>query len=137
MKALLTFSMLTITATCFAQTSQPTLVEYVKMMEQYEQEALFYYNENWKLFREEALKQGHISSYAILTIDDSGDYDIMLITSFDSKEQHEAAEENFGKIIKEQRPNGPKLLNEITPNLFRENVKVENGNAIGIGASGS
>lgn len=49
-------------------------------------------------------------------------FDIILITEYADSVQLRLGEERFQKIIKETRPNGPRLLNEHKPADFRQNV---------------
>jgi hypothetical protein len=46
----------------------------------------------------------------------------MLITEYADSTQFKLNEGRFQEIIQATRPNGPKLLNELKPNDFRQNV---------------
>ena len=50
------------------------------------------------------------------------DFDFILITEYGDSTNYRLAEERFDKIIKEINPNGPKLLNALKPNEFRNNI---------------
>jgi hypothetical protein len=49
-------------------------------------------------------------------------FDLILITRYADKRQYEESEKNFEPILKELRPNGPALLNDLKPADFRVNV---------------
>jgi len=100
-----------------------SVIDFVKIKNNKREEALYFYNNNWKVYREIALKKGYISSYKmLLTRPGSGGYDIMLITTYKDSIQQKNSEANFAEIIKAERPKGPKLLNDIKPVDFRETV---------------
>lgn len=87
-------------------------------------ETLFFYENNWKVYREIAVERGFIKSYRLLatTKNTTANFDFILITEYRDSLQFKASEYNFQKIIKEVRPSGPKLLNDLKPNDFRENL---------------
>lgn len=59
----------------------------------------------------------------LLTQADSvGNFDIMLFTGYADSSQLKLSEERFREIIKSINPNGPKLLNELKPAEFRQNI---------------
>ena len=135
MKKLIPIFLLLLTlASANAQSPPLTFVEYVKIIDPYEEEALFYYEQNWKFFRDAAHKKGYVSGYLLLKVEDVDEYDLLLVTSFASSEQYDEVEDRFKEIMGVHRPDGPKLLNEITPSQFRKNVKVENGNVLEMAA---
>ena len=100
------------------------VVDYVKIKDGKKAEALFYYEQNWKRYREEALRRGYIKSYNILLAqpDSLQNFDIMLMTEYADSTQLSKVEENFQPIIRELNPNGPKLLNNLKPAYFRDTV---------------
>ena len=99
------------------------VLDFVKIKDGRAAEADFFYENNWKLYREAAKKKALIDSYEIIKAEKpGGSYDILLVTRYRGKEQFETSEKNFEPILKELRPDGPKLLNALTPNEFRENV---------------
>jgi hypothetical protein len=101
-----------------------TMIDFVKIKNNKRQEALFYYENNWKVFRDVALEKGYIKSYKLLTTsaDTTANFDLILITEYADSSQFKLSEERFQQIIKETRPDGSKLLNELKPNDFRQNV---------------
>ena len=99
-------------------------MEFVKVKNDKHREATYFYENNWKVFRDIALENGFIQSYQLLTIsaDSIADFDFLLITAYSDSLQLKQSEERFQKIIKEVRPNGPRLLNGLKPNDFRQNL---------------
>lgn len=101
-----------------------TTIDFVKIKNNKRQEALFFYENNWKVYRDVALKNGYITSYKLLTTsaDTTANFDLILITEYADSSQFKLNEERFQQIIKATRPDGPKLLNELKPNDFRQNL---------------
>lgn len=104
-----------------------TLMDFVKIKEGKRSEALYFYEHNWKLYREEALKRKIIVSYEIVEAkpDSVQNFNLILITRYKDSVQYKNSELNFQPILKAIRPNGPLLLNELKPADFRENVFVK------------
>ncbi len=100
------------------------LMDFVKIKNGKRDEAMFYYQNNWKLYREAALKRGFIQSFEIVEIapNESNQFDLILITRYASEEQYKASEKNFEPILKEIRPNGAVLKNDLKPEEFRQNL---------------
>ena len=110
--------LLLIIKTAAAQQSGPViLMDFVKIKEGKKAEALYFYENNWKLYREIALKKKVIESYQLMEVaqDSLSNFDLILITSYRDSLQFLQSEENFRPIINETRPNGPVLLNHLTP----------------------
>lgn len=125
MKILKIFFLLFLAEQASAQSSASvTIIDFVKIRNGLRQEVLYYYENNWKASRETALEKKYISAYRVYsTIPDSiGDFDLMLITEFADSIQYNAREENFREIINTVSPEGPKLLNKLKPNEFRQNL---------------
>jgi hypothetical protein len=101
-----------------------TLMDFVKIKDGKKAEAMFYYENNWKLYREEALKRNIIQSWQLVeaTPDSLNNFDLILITVYKDSAQYAGSEENFRPILSALRPNGPALLNNLKPADFRENV---------------
>ena len=98
-------------------------VEFVKVLNGNHEEAVFYYENNWKQHRIKALDRGYISSYKLLVkTSDDGQSDILLLTGYATEAQYEAREDNFSVVMAESRRDGPALLNDKTPGEFREVV---------------
>ncbi len=104
--------------------SSITTIDFVKIKHNKRAEALYFYENNWKVFRDIALKNDFIKSYKLLTTvaDSAANFDLMLITEYADSTQYKLNEERFQQIIKATRPDGLKLLNELKPNDFRQIV---------------
>lgn len=103
---------------------QVAIMDFVKIKDGRRDEALFFYENNWKVYRDAALKKGVIKSYELVEGEPAagGQFDLVLITRFADEEQFKNTEANFEPIIKETRPTGPLLKNELKPDDFRQNV---------------
>lgn len=98
-------------------------VDFVRVLNGNTDEAVFYYENNWKQYRIAAVEKGVISSYKLLVrASEKGQTDILLITAFESLDQYERREENFLPIMSDTRESGPALLNDKLPGEFREVV---------------
>lgn len=88
-------------------------VDIVKARLSFEKEVLYFYEKNWKAFREEAKRQKVISGYSLFRspADSTGYFDITLITEYKNAAAYAQAEEKFGPIMKKISPNGPQYLN--------------------------
>ena len=109
----------------FGQSQRPvTIIDFVKIKASKTAEALFYYEQNWKAYREVALKKGSIRSYQLLTTkaDSLADFDLMLLTEYTDSTQFGLSEERFQRIIQDMNPDGSKLLNALKPAEFRTNL---------------
>ena len=117
--------------TVYAQSSI-TKIDFVKIKEGKKTESLYFYENNWKVYRDIALQKGYIKSYQLLlTVADSlSNFDLMLITEYADSAQEKLSEERFQQIIKETRPNGPKLSNNLKPNEFRQNLYLKNAQTL-------
>jgi hypothetical protein len=101
-----------------------TTIDFVKIRNNKRQEALYFYENNWKVYRDMALKMDYITSYKLLTTsaDTTANFDLILITEYADSLEFKLSEERFQQIIKATRADGPKLLNELKPNDFRQNL---------------
>ena len=99
-----------------------TTVEAVEFLNNNKAEALFYFQNNWKILREKAIDRGYIHSYTILETSFSKNtpFHLMLVTTYANKTQYEARENHFAELIKES--GGLKLLNDKKPSEFRKSV---------------
>ena len=125
MKNALWFAILLLSNISFGQSPATiTTIDFVKIKDKKQQEALFYYENNWKVYRDIALAKGYIDAYQILSTsaDTTANFDLMLITEYADSMQFKLSESRFQEIIQATRPDGPKLLNEFKPNDFRQNV---------------
>ena len=101
-----------------------SIYDFVKIKNNHTKEALYFYEQNWKHYRDIALKKKFIVSYRLVSAipDTAADFDLILITEYADSLAYARSEENFAQIIKEARPNGPLLLNELKPADFRINL---------------
>ncbi len=108
-----------------------TVTELVKILNSRKEEAVYYYKNNWKAFRETALQKGYIHSYELIVSDqtESSGFDIILITRYRGKLAFEKSEERFRGII-DTAPGGLKLKNKLKPSDFRKGVSVTIGKTI-------
>jgi len=106
------------------QNSSVSVMDFVKVKDGKKAEAIFYYENNWKLYRDIAIKKKVITSYQLVeaVTDSLNNFDLILITTYADSAQYLKSEENFRDIIKSVRPDGPILLNESKPADFRKNV---------------
>ena len=108
-----------------AQTQKTiSIYDFVKIKNNHTKEALYFYEQNWKHYRDIALKKKYIVSYRLVSAlpDSTSDFNLILITEYADSLAYAKSEENFAQIIKETRPNGPLLLNELKPADFRINL---------------
>ena len=130
MKKLILIPFLTCTLSAFSQ--KYATIDLVKAKAEFEKEALFFYEQNWKAFREEALKKKVISGYKMYrsAADSTGYFDITLITEYKNVEAHAFSEEKFRPIMKKVSPNGPKYLNEVKREQFLKYVAGAEGTEV-------
>lgn len=116
---------------CQAQSSV-WVIDFVKVKKGRQQEALYFYENNWKVYREIAKESRFIKSWQLLTThpDSTANFDIMLMTEYADSVQMALSEDRFQRIIKDTSPNGPKLLNDLKPKDFRINVFLKRGRKV-------
>ena len=106
-----------------AQTDERiSTVDFVQIVDNNREEALFYYEYNWKALRAIALKKHYIASYEIMetSYSEEAPFHFMLITTYESKTQYDLREQHFQELIQQ---NGElKLLNDKKPSEFRKNL---------------
>ncbi len=103
--------------------NEPSIItiEFVKIKNSNQKEALYFYENNWKKFRGAALTKGYIKSYRLLKGQKNLDaqYDLILATEYVSKDQFSKSEDNFQKVMS-GNASGPNFLNDLKPVDFRE-----------------
>lgn len=111
-------------------------IDFVKIVEGRRAEAVYFYENNWKIYREEAIRRGVIDSFELVeaSSEKAADFDLMLVTRYRGKDQHAASEKNFEPILKELRPSGPKLMSALKPEEFRKNVFLYTGRSLSASA---
>jgi len=119
--------LLCITATLTTGAQTVLVMDFVKVKNNRQAETMFFYENNWKLYRDIALQKGFITSYRLekTTADSAAAFDLILITEYRDSSMYRKSEENFRDILATARPNGPLLLNELKPADFRQNVFVK------------
>lgn len=97
-----------------------TTMDFVQILDGNKEETLYYYNNNWKVLREQAIEKGYIHSYQLLEVPLNEDFpvEIILITTYANQSQYDQREDNFGVLIEAR--GGRNLLNEKQPSEFRK-----------------
>jgi len=79
----------------FGQNSvKVSTMDFIQIQSGYNEEALFFYQNNWKKLREEALINGYIDSFLLVETEATEDapFHIVLITTYLSHKQYQARE---------------------------------------------
>jgi hypothetical protein len=133
MKKIILITLLFNAQALFAQYQNSiSTIDFVKIKNEKRNEALFFYENNWKIYRDIAIAKDFIKSYKLISTssDSTANFDLLLITEYKDSIQYNLREERFQKIIKEINPNGPKLLNNFKPSDFRINLFYKEANTI-------
>jgi len=123
MKSLKFLILLTMTTSSFAQTdTKISTIDFVQILNDNKEEALFYYQNNWKILREMAIKKGYIHSFQLLEtpLDEEQPFQLMLITTYLNQEQYDLREDHFAELIKEKGE--LQLMNDKAPGEFRKTL---------------
>jgi thiol-disulfide isomerase/thioredoxin len=101
-----------------------SVVEFVKVKGGLRDEARYFYENNWRAYRAEAVKRGLIDSYEYIEVaaPHNAAFDIILLTRYKGEAQFKNSETAFEPIMKELRPKGPLLKGTFKPDDFREIV---------------
>ncbi len=107
-----------------AQNEKKYSIEIVSSIEGRTEEAIYFYKNNWKVFREKAKELNYLSDYKLLISekDSSDNVEILLLTEYENQIQFDEKEKNFIIIIDSFNSKGPDLLNNIKPNEFRKRI---------------
>lgn len=107
-------------------------IDLVKIKDGKRDEAIYYYENNWRFYRAEAVKRGVIDSYELIDArsDASAAFDLILITRYRGEAQLANSEKAFEPIINELAPNGPFLKGTSKPEDFRQIVSSHVGKAM-------
>ena len=97
-------------------------MDFVQIVNGNEEEAKYYFKNNWQILREMAIKKRHIHSYQFLETppEEGANFQFVLITTYKDATQYKLREEHFAALIAEKGP--LKLLNEIQPGDFRKSL---------------
>ncbi len=129
MKTLITSALVLLTTFALAQTDQRvSTLQFVQIIDDNTDEALYYFQNNWRKLREKAVEQGIIASYEFIRTERTDDYpiDIILMTTFQNEEQYDNREKNFQVIMEGRQLD---LLNELKPGDFRKTLFVKEKSA--------
>ncbi len=104
------------------QSKSITAIEFVEILDDQKEEAIFYYQHNWKVLRERAKEHGFVESFQLIEIPYSSELPahLLLITHFRNSEQYDQVEKNFKVLLEEHGE--MRLLNTKQPAVFRKNV---------------
>ena len=98
--------------------------EFVEILANNREEAVYYFENNWKVLREMALERDYLVSYDLLETNYADDtpFHLVLQTTYANQEQFAQREERFSLLISEL--GALNLLNELKPADFRASVFV-------------
>ncbi len=104
------------------QDDRITTIDFVQILNDNKDEAVYYYQNNWKILRNQAIEKGYIHSFQVLETLFSEDepFQLMLITTYANKEQYDLREDHFRELIKEKGE--LILMNEKKPDEFRKTL---------------
>ena len=102
--------------------SKISTMDFVQILNENREEALYYFQNNWKALREMAISRGYIHSFDVLETPASADapFELILITTYKNKEQYDAREEHFRELIDEKGELD--LMNDKKPGEFRKTL---------------
>ncbi|WP_298422287.1 hypothetical protein [uncultured Kordia sp.] len=123
MKKILFLLLIIFTQFSFAQKDERiSTIDFVQIIDGNKAETIYYYEQNWKVLRQMALKKNYIASYEIMetTYSEEAPFHLMLITTYANKSQYEQREKHFEELIKEKGE--LELLNDKKPAVFRKNL---------------
>ncbi len=119
----LLFALLFISSVSYGQKDiRISSVSFVEILNDNRAEALFYFQNNWKVLRDMAISKKHIESYQFMEVPttDENSFDLILITTYENKEQYELREKNFKELI--DKKGERKLMNDKKPEEFRKTL---------------
>ena len=95
-------------------------IDFVQIQNDNKAEALYYYQNNWKVLRESAIEKGYIHSFQFLEVEptEEAPFHIILITTYGNEAQYAKREEHFSELIEAR--GDLRLLNEKKPGEFRK-----------------
>ena len=104
-----------------------TTIDFVQILNNNKDEAVYYYSNNWKVLREMAQERNYIASFQILEtpFSEVSPFHFMLITTYADSYQYESREAHFEELIKEK--GALRLMNEKQPNEFRKTLFSKEG----------
>ncbi|MBV7268982.1 hypothetical protein [Winogradskyella luteola] len=108
---------------CTAQIKEKiTTIETIEILNNNTEEAIYYFQNNWKQLRLNAVEKGYIHSFQLMEslYTEDTPFHLLLVTTYSNKEQYESRETHFAELIK--ATGGLKLLNDKKPSEFRKSV---------------
>ncbi|MEP2669678.1 MAG: hypothetical protein ABJH04_11815 [Cyclobacteriaceae bacterium] len=104
------------------QDERITTIDFVQILNDNREEAVYYFQNNWKVLRDMAVERGYIDSFQVLEVpaSEKEPFQLMLITTYVHKGQYDLREDHFRELISEKGP--LKLLNEKKPEDFRKTL---------------
>ena len=123
MRLILALFILSFTSLSYGQVDQRiSTMDFVQVLNNNKKEVTYYYQNNWKVLRDMAIKKGYIESYQVLEtpFNEEQPFEIILITTYANKEQYDQREEHFQELIKEK--GALDLMNEKKPGDFRKTL---------------
>ncbi|SHJ28923.1 hypothetical protein [Aquimarina spongiae] len=123
MRLILALFILSFTSLSYGQLDQRiSTMDFVQILNNNKKEVTYYYQNNWKVLRDMAIKKGYIESYQVLEtpFNEEQPFEIILITTYANKEQYDQREDHFQELIKEK--GALDLLNEKKPGDFRKTL---------------
>ncbi|MEP5611697.1 MAG: hypothetical protein ABJP45_05575 [Cyclobacteriaceae bacterium] len=109
---------------CFGSFGQAderiTSLDFVQVLNDNYEEAIYYYQYNWRILREWAVEEKVISSYEFFQTESTPDqpFDFILRTTYPDSARFALREENFERLI--QKKGDLKLKNKLQPGDFRK-----------------
>ena len=123
MRAILLITFSTLCTLVSAQVDDRiTTLDFVQILNGNDDEARYYYQNNWWALREIAIEKGYIHSFEILESPRSDDtpFDLILVTTYPNEQEYDLREDHFNELIEARGE--LKLLNEKEPGEFRKFV---------------
>ncbi|MEM9338215.1 MAG: hypothetical protein AAGA66_05765 [Bacteroidota bacterium] len=108
---------------CFAQQDDRiTTMDFVQILNGNKAEAVYYYQNNWKILREMAVEKAYIHSYQVMETPFSEDapFHMILVTTYGNRKQYDLREGHFEELINEK--GALELMNEKKPGEFRKTL---------------
>lgn len=123
MKTVILLIFLGISAMSYGQNdNRITTIEFVQILNDNKKEAIYYFQNNWTVLRDMAIDKSYIHSFQLLEtpLSEGEPFQLMLITTYISKEQYDLREDHFAELIKEKGE--LKLMNDKKPSEFRKTL---------------
>jgi len=120
MRKLLFTSLLFVSILSLAQDQKISTIDFVQILNDNREEAIFYYEKNWLELRKMAKERGYIDSYEFMEVEatDEAPFHLILKTTYPNQASFDLAEERFQVLIREM--GALQLLNEVKPGDFRK-----------------